>query len=391
MKKISLCAGPESAAAGRFWNIASTGEDSGEIVLYGDVLPQKPRSWWTGEEKKGLYITPEGFMEDLETVRGKRNITIKINSCGGDLYSGIAIHNIIKGLPGHKTVIVEGIAASAASVIACAGDEVQVYPGSIWMIHGVSATLFDQYSREDLEKVYDVMEAGEKAIAEIYRVKTGKEVDELRQLMREESWYIGQEIVDQGFAETLLEEKAVETEVSADHKFLLVAGAKHNIEGFHNVPTNFKTKTDVPLANQTGHKTEKVSKEEKNLTKEELKNRYPELIAQIVADAESSAAERERKRIQDIEAIQSVIGDSALIEEAKYGKELCNAETLAFRAMQKQAKLGENFLQNMMQDNRTSGEANVSGIPSGREGQGTDEGEKVKALVNEYNTLMKGE
>ena len=94
---------------------------------YGDVVSRQPVDWWTGEPEPGLYIAPESFMEDLAAVKGKSNITIKINSCGGDLYTGIAIHNAIKGLTGHKVVVVEGIAASAASVIACAGDEVQVY------------------------------------------------------------------------------------------------------------------------------------------------------------------------------------------------------------------------------------------------------------------------
>ena len=81
MEKIRLYAGAkDSMAAPRFWNIASTGEDSGEIVLYGDVLPQKPRNWWNGEEKKGLYITPEGFMEDLEIVKGKGILRLKLTA-----------------------------------------------------------------------------------------------------------------------------------------------------------------------------------------------------------------------------------------------------------------------------------------------------------------------
>ena len=114
-----LCAGPQTAGTPiKFWNVASIGDDEGEITLYGDVVSRQPVDWWTGEPEPGLYIAPESFMEDLAAVKGKSNITIKINSCGGDLYTGIAIHNAIKGLTGHKVVVVEGIAASAASVIA---------------------------------------------------------------------------------------------------------------------------------------------------------------------------------------------------------------------------------------------------------------------------------
>ena len=131
-------AAPQAPAATKFWNMASTGDDEGEITLYGDVMSQQPVDWWTGEPEPGLFITPEGFMEDLAAVKDKGHITVKLNSCGGDLYTGIAIHNALKALSGEVNVIVEGIAASAASVIMCAGDTVTVYPGSLIMIHGVS-------------------------------------------------------------------------------------------------------------------------------------------------------------------------------------------------------------------------------------------------------------
>ena len=183
-----LCAGPQTAGTPiKFWNVASIGDDEGEITLYGDVVSRQPVDWWTGEPEPGLYIAPESFMEDLAAVKGKSNITIKINSCGGDLYTGIAIHNAIKGLTGHKVVVVEGIAASAASVIACAGDEVQVYPGSMVMIHGVAGLLYDYYTLADLKKLQKDFDASERAIAEIYHAKTGLEVDQLRSMMTRET------------------------------------------------------------------------------------------------------------------------------------------------------------------------------------------------------------
>ena len=114
---------PELKNKTKFWSMVSYEEaDRAEITLYGDVISQKPRSFWTDEVLEGQYITPEDFAEDLARIRDKAEVVIKINSCGGDLYTGIAIHNALKGLSGHKTVIVEGIAASAASVIACASE-----------------------------------------------------------------------------------------------------------------------------------------------------------------------------------------------------------------------------------------------------------------------------
>ena len=85
----------------------------------------------------------------------------------------------------------EGIAASAASVIACAGDEVQVYPGSMVMIHGVAGLLYDYYTLADLKKLQKDFDASERAIAEIYHAKTGLEVDQLRSMMTRETWMSG--------------------------------------------------------------------------------------------------------------------------------------------------------------------------------------------------------
>lgn len=104
-------------------------------------------------------------MEDLAAVKDKGHITVKLNSCGGDLYTGIAIHNALKALSGEVNVIVEGIAASAASVIMCAGDTVTVYPGSLIMIHGVSVMLWDYMNMQDMKQLMKGMDASERAVA----------------------------------------------------------------------------------------------------------------------------------------------------------------------------------------------------------------------------------
>lgn len=176
--RIKITNGPQPATARKCWNmITDAGSDSAEITLYGDVCSQQPTDWWTGEALPGNFITPEGFLDDLALIKDKAEIVVKINSGGGDLYTGIAIHNALKGLKGHKTVIVEGLAASAASVIACAGDDVQVHPGSIIMIHGAAVGVVDYMTAEDVKKIGKNLEAANNAIAQIYHEKTGLEVD----------------------------------------------------------------------------------------------------------------------------------------------------------------------------------------------------------------------
>lgn len=391
-----LCAGPQTAGTPiKFWNVASVGDDEGEITLYGDVVSRQPVDWWTGEPEPGLYIAPESFMEDLAAVKGKSNITIKINSCGGDLYTGIAIHNAIKGLSGHKVVIVEGIAASAASVIACAGDEVQVYPGSMVMIHGVAGLLYDYYTLADLKKLQKDFDASERAIAEIYHAKTGLEVDQLRSMMTRETWMVGQEAIDNGFADTLLTDEGPDVTLSADKKVLLVAGIRHDVKGFRHIPGTIPIDNSIHAAPAAGNKPTgnggENRKEDEPMTLEEMRAQHPDLVAQIEQQAAANAITQERARIEAIDSIAASVGDAQLVRDAKYGENTCTAEQLALKAMQKQAALGAKHLKDAAADNADSGAAGVGAAPNGgEEGSETDDKAKVDAIVSIYNTTKNG-
>lgn len=387
---------PNAATANKFWNVVTSNDtDSAEITLYGDVLDSLPRDWWTNEVIEGQYITPEGFMDDLAAVRGKSEVVIKLNSCGGDVYTGIAIHNALKGLSGHKTVIVEGIAASAASVIACAGDEVQVYPGSIMMIHGVSTMFADWMTLADLKKAVKSVDAVERSLAAIYSTKTGIEAEAVRNMMANELWMTGAQAIEKGFADTMLGDNGMTASLSADKKMLLVAGVRHDVHAFHNIPGN------IPVA-ITGSDAEPVTAGNKNqnqeviqMTEKELRAQYPELVAQIenaaMDRARPEAAAAERKRIQEIESIEAQIADKDLINAAKYGEHPQNAAQLAFEAMKKNAQLGQNFLQNLKSDANASGSAKVESVPNGGNSD-KGESEAVKVMTNAFKAFsaMKG-
>ncbi|MCL1866613.1 MAG: Clp protease ClpP [Oscillospiraceae bacterium] len=353
----------------KFWNISSIDNDSAEIILYGDICDSQPTDWWTGEPVPGLFITPEGFLEDLAAIKDKSKITVKINSCGGDLYTGIAIHNALKGLSGHKTVIVEGIAASAASVIMCAGDEVQVYPGSMVMIHGVAGLFYDFMSMSDLKLALKAFDAAEKAIAEIYSEKTGTEVEVLRSMMTEETWMVGAEAVENNFADTVLDGldgKEREAFISNDKKVLLVAGVRHDVKGFRNIPVNIPVSNSITAVEKTVvNKSNKGGKTLKTI--EELKAAYPDLVTQIENTAVKAAVDAERKRISDIEAIASAVGDDALVNEAKFGETPLTAQELSFAALQKQSKIGAAHLAAVRNDYAASGAVDVGTAPHGGE------------------------
>lgn len=415
---------PKQKQSIKFWNMAKVDGDTAEIILYGDICEAHPVDWWTGEKVEGLYITPEGFLEDLEVIKDAPKIIIKLNSVGGCVNTGIAIHNALKELKGHKTVIVEGIAASAASVIMCAGDEVHVLPGSIVMVHEVAGFFYGYMNVEALQLAIKAFEAYNKALAEIYRIKTGMETAELRSLMKNETWYVGQEAVDAGFADVLLsDEEPVETSLTADRKMLLVAGSAHDISAFRNVPKNIPVKDIKAIAKAkeeqrrdglcqsagclTKPKAQKNNKGEsetmeKIKTLDELKAAYPDLLAQAVKESETETVEAtveaaiaeavaaERQRIKDIDEIASVVGDAALLLEAKFGEgdKSCTAEELALRAMKAQSKLGVTHLENVQKDYKASGADDVSATPNS--GYAGNEADDIMAEVATVVTAYKG-
>ena len=362
------------ASAPKFWNMAEIGDDEAEITLYGDVMAQKPINWWTGEQKPGLYITPEGFMDDLSKIRDKAYITVKLNSCGGDLYTGIAIHNALKSLSGEVNVVVEGIAASAASVIMCAGDTVTVHPGSLIMIHGVSVHPFDVFNIQDLKQLIKSMDASERAVAAIYNAKTGIEVDTLRSMMTKETWFTGAEAVEKGFADCLAENAtAAEMSMSGDRKVLYVNGIKHNVGAFHKIPetipVNNSAKPAVPpVANNKPLNKAKNEGGNQHMTLEELRAQEPELVSQIEQTARNSAQTdaiaSERERLAAIDSIAASVPDQQLVHDAKYGDNPCTAQELCFRVMQQSAAQGQNFLTNYAKDGQNSGAANVGAAPN---------------------------
>lgn len=381
----------------KFWNIAKTEGTNAEITLYGDIYPEAPRDWWTNEKIEGQYITPEGFLEDLEVIKNAQNITIKLNSCGGDLYTGIAIHNALKSLSGHKTVIVEGIAASAASIIMCAGDEVEVYPGSLIMIHGVGAQVWEYMQLEDLKKYVKAFEAAEDAIAEIYAVKTGMKVAELRSMMTEETWMTGSQAVENGFADKVIGGSNPEMSYT-NRGILMINGVSHNVSNFHipsklinnviqqhnekggestmndfqkfllalqNCITGFSNKADDGGSEDDKEKTgdeddadKKTDPKEENADSDK-DNKTEDLEASIQARIKN-AVNAERARLKEIDELPAGISNE-LVAAAKYGDTPCDAKELALQALKKQQEANDKQLQNLHDDTTQSGADKVTG------------------------------
>lgn len=173
---------------------AATDEEADErtISVY-DVIGY---DWWTGEG-----VTAKRVAAALRNL-GAGPVTVNVNSPGGDMFEGLAIYNLLREHKGEVTVKVLGLAASAASIIAMAGDNIQIARAGFFMVH--NGWVMVAGNRHDLREIADWMEPFDAAMADIYVSRTGKDLAEIQRQMDGETWIGGSQAIDQGYADELL-------------------------------------------------------------------------------------------------------------------------------------------------------------------------------------------
>jgi ATP-dependent protease ClpP protease subunit len=389
--------------------MATTDGMSAEIIMYGDIYESHPVDWWTGNPIEGQFITLDEFLSDLEQISGCQNITIRMNSYGGDAGVSNTIHNRLRELArngAQLTCVVDGAAMSGGSLIMCACDTVKVNPSSLIMIHKCWVTLWGGYNADELREQAKQQDSWDQMQVEVYKRKTGLSDTVLRHMMADTTYMTGREAVEKGFADEVIEDAdPVDIAASADGRSLFVRGRQMHLAPGMFVPDSIPTMENQTVApgadpvdidnedNDRGGGTRMAN------TVEELRAEYPELTAQMetaAADAANAAQDEriqqavqaERQRIQDIDAMAALFGDD-LVSEAKYGEHPCSAQELAYRAAQAAAKAGTNFLSAMNADNQASGAQNVGAAPGAKEeGKPLTEEEKMKAAQTEVRGLL---
>lgn len=174
------------------WNVEASGDS--ELILDGVIASE---SWWDDE------VTPKMFREELGQHSG--NVTVRINSPGGDVFAGVAIYNMLNEHEGEVTVKVDGIAASIASLIAMAGDKIIMLPGSMMMVH--NPWTFAAGNADDLEQVVESLKKCGESMVPIYVARTGQTEEKIKELLKAETWMTAQDAVDLGFASEAIEAK----------------------------------------------------------------------------------------------------------------------------------------------------------------------------------------
>lgn len=168
-----------------------------ELLIY-DVI---------GEDFFGEGVTAKGVQDMLRSAGPVHTIHARLNTPGGAAFDGLAIYNTLVQHPAKVLTYVDGVAASAGSIIAMAGDEIHIGENALMMIHRAAGVAFG--NADDMLAMVDLLDKMDGQIAGTYASRSGKPQEAFAEMMAAETWFTGQEAIDAGLATHLMESKRV--------------------------------------------------------------------------------------------------------------------------------------------------------------------------------------
>lgn len=345
----------------KFWQVKNEVNGNSEILLYGPIAGES--SWW-GDE-----VTPRTFAEDLESLGGK-DVTVRINSGGGDVFAAHAIHNQLVAYKGRVTVVIDGLAASAATIIAVAGDRIIMPSNALFMIHNPAIGLSDYYGADELLKAAEALNTIKGSIVAAYRKRCKVSAEEIAAMMDAETWMGAAECLEKGFVDEI---NGSVTPVLNGNS-LIVNSVQFDTCKFKNTDA-LKACINHKMEGKTMSKLEeilnglglKVVDESQPTASAPVQNVAPQQPAVDAEQIAKNAVEAERQRVAALEAMDG--GDNpavtAIIAEAKKnGKTADDVKPYinAVKTIPPAQNAAQQLVANMIDDNKASG---VEGIGTG--------------------------
>lgn len=363
---------PASPSNKKFWEFRNAAETGGtaELLLYGDI---SRTSWW-GDE-----VTPQAFATDLATIPAMDDLTVRICSGGGDVWAAQAIGAMLENRLGTVTAQIEGICASAATIVASHCKVVKAAEDATYMIHPIKVNPNGFVDMEGLKQLMDALTVMRTNVLNQYAKKTGHTVEEVAAWMDATSWWTAAEAKENGFIDEITESN--QTAKIENRNGALFVNSIAVPGTFDDAPEFVRNRAVVAPATTEGfvNNTDPAGKPDKNdggndmefKNADELRNGCPDLVKEIVDEAHAEAQKQERDRLAAIDEIADAV-PSDLVAEAKYGDKACSAEQLAYRAALDAKKKGHKLLDDTEDDADTSGANSVGGAaPDGVSGTGT--------------------
>ena len=337
----------------KFWNMMKNDEEkSAELILYGSI----------GSDEYWDDISDKAFKQDIENLGDVENITLHINSPGGSVFSAVAIANTLKNHKAKITANIDGLAASAATIITSACDTVRMPKNALFMVH--NPITFAYGNNQDMQKTLEMLNKVKNSIIETYLNKAKTDKETLSELMDNETWMSAEEAKEYGFVDEILNE-SVEKEVIENK--LIINNMAFDISRFKNFKEkkNQESRVINISVNSTGSPEEIADKfrdilnskenqknEGGNMTSEELKNKFPELYNQIFNEGKEAGITKERERMREIDNLD-VSNYSELVENAKYNEPV-EASVLAVNILNKQKEERTQKLQNIKNESQNN-------------------------------------
>jgi len=335
-----------------FWKFENSVQNKeATLYIYGDIVSNDYGDWWNMPDD----VAPSKFKNELTALGDVEHITVRINSGGGSVFAAYAIMNMLKSHKANVTVYNDGIAASAATIIAMAGDRIVSPTASLWMVHLPMASAFG--NANDLKQRIDVLETITKSMVDIYSERTGITAEKITQMLEAETWFTGKEAKEMGFVDETTDIKAV-AYLDKKMQTAFFNGTRIDITKFNNADYVRKKLVDnvIPInIGDTFQNTETEKPKTKEIVKmslDEFKNNYTDIYnavyKQAYDEAYAKGVSEERERIKEIENM-SLVGMEAMAIDAKFENALDPA-SFAIAIIKAQKEQGQTYLSKVMAD-----------------------------------------
>lgn len=340
-----------------------------KIEIKGPIIPDSHQ--WVYDLFRIPATSPSKVSRVVENAirNNVKELNVVINSGGGSVFSASEIYTELKKFAGNVKVEIVGVAASGASVIAMAGTHIAMAPTGQLMIHNAMNSAEGDY--RVMNHNSDFLQKVNRSIMNAYISKTGKTVDELKQLMDAETWMTAQEAKEAGFIDEIMFESEVGAVASMNIPEL--SGGMLPEEVINRMRELLASQEGISVVNSVGVQQNIKEGVNEIMTLEELQNQHPDLVEQIRNAAKEEAIASERKRIQEIENI-AVPGAEEIINKAKF-ETGATAGEVAVEILQNDALKKSMLLKNIKEDAETINQVEANALPQSKD-------EEVDVLIN---------
>lgn len=360
-------------------------EETAELLIYGEIVSEQ---WFEDE------TAPKQFAESLAALNGKP-LTLRINSPGGDVFAAQAIYNQLRDYPGAVTAKIDGLSASAATIITCAGDTVIMPSNALFMIHNPLTIAWG--NADEMRKTADTLDTVRDSIVNVYLKRVGGKMkaDDIKAMMDAETWLTAQEALDYGFADSIDNETPIEDSIKGN--MLIMNNVACDLVKFkhgdkvRDILNRRQTPTNSPIKPKEGGNKTMENQEKTNTLLQKIADKLgisektePAAGNQTAEDA----VKAERQRICDLEAM--LTGDKVvdgIINAAKANgqtaEEIKPYVDVVNEARKDAPKDGAvQAIENIIKDNMQSGAEGVTG--------GTPTVDEKQAAIDEIVNIANG-